>query len=91
MRGGWVPSKEACALYNLSIDEFLAWERDFDRNGIPGLRSTRYQTGFCSWRRPSQMKRLDINRRAIRSRYFSLTLRVAKCTNEGSPGARILG
>ena len=41
VRGGWVPIEEICRLYNLSIDEFLAWERDIDRNGVPGLRSTR--------------------------------------------------
>jgi hypothetical protein len=43
VRGGCVSIEEVCAVYNLSIDEFLAWERDIDRNGIPGLRSTRYQ------------------------------------------------
>jgi hypothetical protein len=43
VRGGWVPIEEICRLYNLSIDEFLAWERDLDRNGVPGLRTTRYQ------------------------------------------------
>ena len=43
VRGGWVPIEEVCRLYNLSVDEFLAWERDIDRNGVPGLRSTRYQ------------------------------------------------
>jgi hypothetical protein len=43
VRGGWVPIEEICRLYNLSIDEFLAWERDINRNGVPGLRSTRYQ------------------------------------------------
>ena len=43
VRGGWVPIEEACRLYNISVDEFVAWERDMDRNGVPGLRSTRYQ------------------------------------------------
>ena len=43
VRGGWVPIEEVSRLYNLSVDEFLAWERDIDRNGVPGLRSTRYQ------------------------------------------------
>ena len=38
VRGGWMPIEEACRLYNISVDEFLAWERDIDRNGIPGLR-----------------------------------------------------
>src|ERR1051325_665539 len=43
VRGGYVPIEEACSLYNISVAEFLAWERDMDRNGIPGLRSTRFQ------------------------------------------------
>jgi len=34
---------EACRLYKLSLDEFVAWERDLDRYGVPGLRATRYQ------------------------------------------------
>lgn len=43
VRGGWVPIEEICRIYNLSVDEFLAWERDIDRYGVPGLRTTRYQ------------------------------------------------
>ena len=43
VRGGWIPIEEACELYSISVDEFLAWERDLDRYGIHGLRTTRYQ------------------------------------------------
>jgi hypothetical protein len=43
VRGGRVSLDEVCRAYNLSIDEFLAWERDMDRYGVPGLRGTRYQ------------------------------------------------
>ena len=43
VHGGWLPIEEACELYNISVDEFLAWERDMDRHGIHGLRTTRYQ------------------------------------------------
>jgi len=43
VRGGWVPIEEVCELYNISVDEFVAWERDFDRYGAPGLRTTRVQ------------------------------------------------
>ena len=43
VRGCWIPIDEVCKLYNISVDEFLAWERDLDRNGVPGLRTTRYQ------------------------------------------------
>jgi hypothetical protein len=40
VRGGWVPIDEVCQRYG---DEFVAWERDLDRYGTPGLRTTRYQ------------------------------------------------
>ena len=43
VRGGWVPLEAVCRQYQLSVDEFMAWERDIDRYGIPGLRTTRYQ------------------------------------------------
>ena len=43
VRGGWLAIDEACQRYNLSVDEFVAWERDLDRYGVHGLRSTRYQ------------------------------------------------
>ena len=43
VRGGWVPIEEVCRLYSISVDEFLAWERDLDRYGVAGLRTTRYQ------------------------------------------------
>src|SRR5437660_995011 len=43
VHGGWVPVEEVCRLYTLSVDEFLAWERDIDRHGVHGLRTTRYQ------------------------------------------------
>ena len=43
VRGGWVPIDEVCRLYNISVDEFLAWERDLDEYGVAGLRTTRYQ------------------------------------------------
>jgi len=42
VRGGWVPIEEVCELYNISVDEFLAWERDVDRYGVHGLRTTRF-------------------------------------------------
>lgn len=43
VRAGWLPIEDVCQLYTLSVDELLAWERDIDRNGVPGLRVTRYQ------------------------------------------------
>jgi hypothetical protein len=43
VRGGFLTIDEACQRYNLSVDEFVAWERDLGRHGIHGLRTTRYQ------------------------------------------------
>ena len=30
-------------MYKRWVDEFLIWQRNLDRYGIPGLRTTRYQ------------------------------------------------
>jgi hypothetical protein len=41
VRRGLLTIEEACERYQLSIDEYLAWERDLDSHGKAGLRSTR--------------------------------------------------
>ena len=43
VRRGRLSLDQVCRLYTLSLEEFLAWERDMDRYGVPGLRVTRYQ------------------------------------------------
>ncbi len=43
-RAGLISREEACARYMLSDEELVAWERAFDQNGVPGLRSTRLQS-----------------------------------------------
>ncbi len=43
VHGGWVPIEEVCQLYTISVDDFIAWERDVDRFGIHGFRTTRHQ------------------------------------------------
>jgi hypothetical protein len=35
--------EEACTRYNLSVEEFLSWQRLIDRHGLRGLRTTRLQ------------------------------------------------
>lgn len=35
--------EEACQRYNLSAEEFMAWEAAIDRHGLGGLRVTRIQ------------------------------------------------
>ena len=43
VRSGLLSLNEACRRYNLSVDEFLAWQRMVDRFGVLGLRATRIQ------------------------------------------------
>jgi hypothetical protein len=43
VRNGMISLQEACRRYNLSVEEFLAWQQAIERHGIPGLRVTRLQ------------------------------------------------
>ena len=66
VRGGWVPVEDVAQLYDLSADEILAWERDLDRYGVPGLRSTRLQI----YRNTDDAKRGKPPVRAMRTRFL---------------------
>jgi hypothetical protein len=44
VRGGLLTVEEACARYNLSVDEYLSWQAAVDRYGMAGLRVTKLQT-----------------------------------------------
>jgi hypothetical protein len=41
LRSGTLTFEQARERYALSIDELRAWERDFQRHGLYGLRATR--------------------------------------------------
>ena len=43
VRSGLISLEEACSRYNLSVEEFLSWQRLIDRHGVPGLRVTQTQ------------------------------------------------
>ena len=43
VRVGMISLQEACLRYDLSVEEFFAWQRAVERHGIPGLRVTRLQ------------------------------------------------
>ena len=43
VRGGLLSLEQACERYNLTVDEFMLWEKSVDRNGLAGLRVTRIQ------------------------------------------------
>ena len=39
--GGLITLEDACRRYSLSVEEFLSWQRDFDRYGQRGLCATK--------------------------------------------------
>lgn len=41
VQNGVISIDEACRTYNLSLEEFLSWERLFSNHGHQGLRATR--------------------------------------------------
>jgi hypothetical protein len=43
VRTGVISLEEVCRRYELSVEEFLAWQRAIDTHGLPGLRVTRLQ------------------------------------------------
>jgi hypothetical protein len=43
VRGGLLTFDEACARYQLAMEELIGWQRAVERSGMPGLRVTRLQ------------------------------------------------
>ncbi len=43
VRGGLLSIEGACTRYSISVEEYLAWERDIERHGLKGLRTTKLQ------------------------------------------------
>ena len=43
VRTGVISLEEVCRRYELSLEEFLSWERAIETHGVPGLRVTRLQ------------------------------------------------
>ena len=43
VRTGVISLEEVCRRYELTVEEFLAWERAIDTHGVPGLGVTRLQ------------------------------------------------
>ena len=44
VRCGLLSLDEACARYNLSMDEFISWQSMIVKHGMKGLRATHVQT-----------------------------------------------
>ena len=43
VRNGAISLEEVCRRYELSVEEFLAWQRAIETHGVAGLRVTRLQ------------------------------------------------
>jgi transposase-like protein len=43
VQAGKITLEEACHRYQLTEEEFRAWQRAYDAHGLPGLRATRLQ------------------------------------------------
>jgi Protein of unknown function (DUF1153) len=43
VRTGAISLEEVCRRYELSVEEFLAWQRAIETHGVAGLRVTRLQ------------------------------------------------
>jgi hypothetical protein len=43
VRCGAISLEEVCRRYQLSVEEFVTWQRAIETNGVPGLRVTRLQ------------------------------------------------
>ena len=43
VRSGAISLEEACRRYELSVEEFLAWQRAIESHGVAGFRVTRLQ------------------------------------------------
>lgn len=43
VNGGLLSVDEACERYELTVEEFVSWQRAVERSGIPGLRVTHTQ------------------------------------------------
>jgi uncharacterized protein DUF1153 len=41
VRGGLITLAEACTRYEMTVEEFIAWRKAMDADGIAGLRATR--------------------------------------------------
>lgn len=46
VHGGWVPIEEVCQSYKISVDEFLAWERDVARSVLCSKRRERHPSAL---------------------------------------------
>jgi hypothetical protein len=54
---GAIGLEEVCRRYQLSVEEFVTWQRAIETNGVPGLRVTRLQIYRHARRRATGSRR----------------------------------
>jgi acetyl-CoA acetyltransferase len=54
IRRGALTAEQARERYGLSVEELDAWQRDFERHGLYGLRATRVQVYRDEKRKPNR-------------------------------------
>lgn len=64
VRHGLISLEEACERYQLSVEEFLSWQRLIEKHGMRGLRTTRLQQYRRSPEQPSSPSDNNLRRAA---------------------------
>jgi Protein of unknown function (DUF1153) len=59
VRCGAISLEEICRRYQLSVEEFVTWQRAIETHGVPGLRVTRSQIYRDARRRATGSRRYD--------------------------------
>lgn len=54
VRGGLLSLEDACERYALTVEEYLSWQRNVDRYGLPGLRATHQEPDHRSHKSSSR-------------------------------------
>jgi hypothetical protein len=57
VRRGAISLEEVCRRYQLSVEEFVTWQRAIETHGVPGLRVTRLQIYRDARRRATGSRR----------------------------------
>jgi transposase-like protein len=57
VRRGAISLEEVCRRYQLSVEEFVTWQRAIETHGVPGLRVTRLQMYRDARRRATGSRR----------------------------------
>jgi hypothetical protein len=60
VKGGLLSIEDACQRYDLSLEEFMLWQRTVERSGMPGLRVKQIQSPKALHERQGNYKTLRV-------------------------------